>query len=289
MYRVESRNILTPQNGMNIYIGRTEDSMLLNEIRDGDPMDIGAKYDAPSLLAGTLKTRRNKGMILMGNLGDPYNEHEQELGLVRKSLKVIEYFDYGVIINTRRNGILRDMDILENISRKTRCVVEIPLPSLNDEKLGLIDGKDTLTVSERLQLMKTLADAGVIVVASLYPIIPYVNDDPEELMETVERLIPTGVAAIDICDGRVMVRKAIRDFFYQEFRERFPSEYKAFTDELGEPQEFYIRDKAAVLKQLGEAIYGAGLMSDTKQIKLFKRKYENKQTGEQLSLFDTPF
>ena len=66
MYTIESRNILTPQNGLNIYRGRTENSIMLTEILGADSMDIGVKVDATELLAGVLRTRRNKSIILMG-------------------------------------------------------------------------------------------------------------------------------------------------------------------------------------------------------------------------------
>ena len=62
MYTIESRNILTPQNGLNVYRGRTENSILLTEVPGGDSMDIGVKMDAPELLEGSLMHRRSKGM-----------------------------------------------------------------------------------------------------------------------------------------------------------------------------------------------------------------------------------
>ena len=60
MYKIESKNILTPQNGLNIYRGRTEDSILLTEIPGGDSMDIGVKFDAADQLDTVLKSRRRK-------------------------------------------------------------------------------------------------------------------------------------------------------------------------------------------------------------------------------------
>ena len=98
MYKIESKNILTPQNGLNIYRGRTEDSILLTEIPGGDSMDIGVKMDAPDQLDSVLRSRRSKSIILMGNLGDPYNRFEEEYRLTRKCLKIIENNDYGVVI-----------------------------------------------------------------------------------------------------------------------------------------------------------------------------------------------
>ncbi len=285
MYRVESKNILTPQNGLNIYIGRTENSILMTEIRDGDPMDIGVKVDAAEQLAGTLKSRRGKGMILLGNLGDPYNDHEEELGLVRKCLKVIEFYDHGVIINTHQKRILRDIDVLSGIAGKTKAIVELNVPTLRDEKLRLIDGEETMTVSERLEVAEELSKAGVSVVVSLNPLIPYVNDDRDELLELVAKLLEYDITGIDLLDGRLMIRNAVREFFYKQFKSRFPDEYRQFASEYEETGELYIRTCSETINILGEMINSGGKICDTKQLRLYKRKYENKQMGEQMTLF----
>ena len=127
--------MVIPKNGLNIYRGRTEDSIYLTEIPGGDDLDIGVKMDAPEQLSGVLRTRRNKGIIIMGNLGDPYNSHEKQYQLTRRSLKVIENNDYGVVISTKQTAISRDMDILAGIARKTKCAVEMTIPTLDEKKL----------------------------------------------------------------------------------------------------------------------------------------------------------
>ena len=154
MYKIESKNILTPQNGLNIYRGRTEDSILLTEIPGGDSMDIGVKVDAADQLDTVLKSRRSKSIILMGNLGDPYNKYEEEYCLTRKCLKVIENNDYGVVITTKQSRILRDMDILQGIARKTKCAVEISIPTLDEKKLKKIEGEEVISIKERFELIK---------------------------------------------------------------------------------------------------------------------------------------
>ena len=286
MYEIESRNILTPQNGLNIYRGRTEDSILLTEIPGADSMDIGIKVDAPGLLAGVLKTRRNKGIILMGNLGDPYNIHEEKYMITRNSLKIIENYDYGVIINTRQKRILRDMDVLKGISRKTKCVVEIGFPSIDDSKLERLDGKETLDVNGRLELIKTLADEGIDVIATLTPLIPFVNDDEGELVKLIQMISDCGAKGFDLMDMRMAVKKSAREFFYTEFKKRFPDEYKCFSDKYEESGELIAEGGKKLLEEMSGYCESLGLMCDTRKLKAWKRQYENKTVGVQMSLFD---
>lgn len=287
MYEIESRNILTPQNGLNIYRGRTEDSILLTEIPGADSMDVGVKVDAPELLAGVLKTRRNKGIILMGNLGDPYNVHEEKYHLTRKSLKVIENHDYGVIIDTKQNLILRDLDVLKGIAGKTKCAVEITFPTLKDETLKKIEGEETLSVKDRFDLVKELKKEGIEVIAVINPVIPFVNDEPSDIRNIILELSACGILKIDLMDMRLAIKKSVRDFFYTEFKKRFPERYDEFSADFSETGEVLPRNQKAVLKEMTELCKSYEIMCDTRQIKAWKRQYENRTVGQQLSMFDS--
>lgn len=283
MYKIESKNILTPQNGLNIYRGRTEDCILLTEIPGGDSMDIGVKTDAADQLDSVLKSRRSKSIILMGNLGDPYNKYEEEYCLTRKCLKVIENNDYGVVITTKQSRILRDLDILTGIASKTKCAVEISIPTLDEKKLKKIEGEEVISIKERLELIETLRGAGISILIQLSPVIPFVND--YEVMEILETLAKYDILGVDLADLRLAIKKSVRDFFYMEYKKRFPKEYKEFAEEYsGEPGELTPRDYKKLLKESQEFSEERGIISSSSRIKSWKRQYENKTEGEQLSL-----
>lgn len=284
MYTIESRNILTPQNGLNIYRGRTENSIMLTEIPGADSMDIGVKVDATELLTGVLRTRRNKSVILMGNMGDPYNELEKEYGLTRNALKVIEMNDYGVVISTKRDLIERDMDILKGITSKTKCVVELSFPTLDENKLRLIEGEEVISIKDRLRLISLLRKQDIDVLITTGPIIPYVNDS--DIREVVQCLVQYDILGIDLMDYRLAIKKSVREFFYNEFRERFPKEYKVFSDNYEEIGELIPPNAKEELEALQNICKDKGLMVSSQKIKAWKRQYENKTVGSQLSIFD---
>lgn len=284
MYIIESRNILTPQNGLNIYRGRTENSICLTEIPGADPMDIGIKPDAPQQLAGVLKTRRSKGMILMGNLGDPYNEYEDEYKLCRKCLKVIEYNDYGVVISTKRSLIRRDLDVLSGIARKTKCVLDISIPTLDEDKLTLIEGEEVISISDRLELIREVRQYGIDVLISTYPVIPMVNDI--DVMDVVRLLSEYDILGIDFMDYRLAIKKSVREFFYNEYRSRFPDEYQLFREKYEESGELIPEDYKKRIAELRLICETRGIMYSSQRIKSWKRQYENNTTGKQMSLFE---
>ena len=284
MYIIESTNILTPQNGLNIYRGRTEDSIILTEIAGADPYDIGVKTDAPELLVKALKRRRRgNAMIQIGSMGDPYNVYEEDYGLVRSCLKIIEMHDFGVTIYTKTNRIVRDLDVLEGIARKTKCVVEISMPTLSTSKMEKLEGIETISPSQRIKLIKKLTDAGIDVIVSVYPIIPYVNDSEEDLTSLVETLAETTVKGINLNDLRFVIKTSLRENFYNEFKLRFPKEYKEFSKEFEEVGELHARNWKSILPKLENICDRNGKLHDAADIKEWKRHYENKTVGEQLS------
>ena len=284
MYNIETKTILTPQNGLNIYRGRTEDAIYTYNADGID--DIGVKPDADDLLYTCLKKRKSRGMIIAGNMGDPYNEHEQGLKLMRKCLKYIEMMDFGVVVITRRALLLRDIDILKNISRKTKAVVEIPFPSLDPDKLRLLDGGE---LAERLELVEGLKEAKVPFVLNIFPLIPFVNDGVEEMEELLGRLGGFGPAAIELDEKTVPYTKKHISFMLKEFSLRFPEEYKSYKTLLGitegEPKELKIRNGDKIEELLKIAASRAGAKSDPVQIADWKRTYENRLAGSQMTLF----
>ena len=285
MYRIESSTILTPQNGLNIYRGRTHDSMLVTEIRGHDPMDIGIKYDAPELLEASLRTRRSNCMILMGNLGDPYNDYEKELELTRSCLKIIENNDYGVCISTHQSLILRDLDVLSGIAAKTKCVVDIQSPTLDQIILEKLEGSDTISVGERFKLVETLSEKGIDVVVDIYPLIPFVNDSPDEIITLVNKVLGYNIHAVDFRNFKLAVPKTTRQFFENEFKARFSEQYEEYIESgMGESAEITARNDKKLLSDLEKLIKPHKVMYDTRQVRLWRRQYENKTTGKQLSI-----
>ena len=46
---------------------------------------------------------------------------EEQLGLTRKCLEIIDRYGFGVAIQTKSTRILRDLDLLKSINEKAKC------------------------------------------------------------------------------------------------------------------------------------------------------------------------
>ena len=132
MHVTKVKSILSANNGINIYRGCSHgciycDSRSLCYNMTHEFEDIEVKQNAPQLLEKALKSKRRKCMIGTGSMSDPYMHIEESLQLTKQCLEVIEHYGFGVTVLTKSTRILRDLDILERIHKKARCVVQMTL------------------------------------------------------------------------------------------------------------------------------------------------------------------
>lgn len=109
MHFVEAKGILSAQNGMNLYRGCTHGCIYCDSrskcYQFTHPFeDIEVKENAPRLLEKALRSRRKKCMIGTGAMCDPYMHCEEELGLTRRCLEIIDRYGFGVAVRPSRTA-----------------------------------------------------------------------------------------------------------------------------------------------------------------------------------------
>ena len=205
MHKVNVKSILSAKNGMNLYRGCTHgciycDSRSTCYGMDHDFEDIEVKANAPELLELALKRRRSRCIIGTGSMCDPYMPIEQELGLTRKCLELIERYGYGVSLITKSDLILRDLDLLKRIHEKTKCVVQMTLTTCDEDLCRIIE-PHVCTTRRRGEVLEILRDAGIPTIVWMCPILPFINDTEENILGIVDhaaRAKSYGIIAFDI-------------------------------------------------------------------------------------------
>lgn len=142
--------------------------------------DIEVKENALELLENALKRKRKKCMIGTGAMTDPYIPLELELGHMRKALSLIKQYGFGVAVQTKSDRILRDMDLLQEINRQAKCVVQMTLTTADEELCKKLE-PNVCTTGERFAVLKKMRDAGIPTVVWLSPILPFINDTEENI------------------------------------------------------------------------------------------------------------
>ncbi len=136
---------------------------------------IKVKTNAPYLLKETLSKFEGKEIICLGTFSDPYQPVEKKYNITRRLLEIFANLEFPVHIMTKSNLILRDLDLLEEISRKTFCAVSFSLTTINP-KLAMMFEPHTPSFQKRLAAMKKIAQKKITTGIILMPIIPYITD-----------------------------------------------------------------------------------------------------------------
>lgn len=290
MHYKEVKAILTPQNGMNLYRGCTHgciycDSRSKCYRMDHDFEDIEVKLRAADLLENTLKKKRNKGMISTGSMTDPYVPIEAELKVTRKCLNIIDRFDFGVVIQTKSNLIMRDIDILENIHKKTKCIVAMTLTTYDEELCRKLE-PNVCTTKERFEVLMEMKRRGIPTIVWLSPFLPFINDTEENLRGLMNYCIEAGVYGIMNFGIGLTLREGNREYFYEQLDKLFPGMKERYIETYGNSYEVNSPDNERLMKIFTKLCEENNIVYDKEELFRYMRKYKNKQVGTQMSLFE---
>ena len=226
MHYIESRSILSARNGMNLYRGCQHgciycDSRSRCYNMDHRFEDVAVKGNGLELLELALRRKRRPCMIGTGSMSDPYTPVEGELMMTRRALEIIERHGCGVSILTKSDLILRDMDILSRIHRRSKAVVQMTLTTMDEDLCRMIE-PGVCTTRRRIEVLKEFQREGIPTVVWLCPILPWLNDTPENIRGIVESCAEAGVKGI-VCFGMgVTLRDGSREHYYTQLDRKFP-------------------------------------------------------------------
>lgn len=289
MHFVNAKGILSASNGMNLYRGCTHGCIYCDSRSrcyhiEHDFEDIEVKQNAPQLLEEVLRRKRKRCMISTGSMCDPYMHCEKDLKLTRNCLSIIHRYGFGAAIQTKSDLILRDLDLLEAINRKSKCVVQLTLTTA-DEGLCRIIEPNVCTTARRHRVLMTMKQAGIPTVVWLSPILPFLNDTPENLQCLLDLCIEAGVKGI-ICFGfGVTLREGDREYFYQALDRHFPGLKQKYIMRYGLSYECNSDRHPELMKIFRSTCNKHGIMCDIDEIFAYLNHFPENNEGEQLSMF----
>lgn len=288
MHLVKAKGILSAQNGMNLYRGCSHgciycDSRSKCYHLEHDFEDIEVKENALELLEHSLQRKRKKCMIGTGSMTDPYIPLEMEIGNVRKALQLIYDYGFGFTVITKSNRILRDLDLLQNINEKTKCVVQMTLTTYNEALCQKIE-PNVSTTRERFEVLKVLRDAGIPTVVWLSPILPFINDTEENIAGILDMCLEAKVYGV-ICFGMgLTLREGNREYFYQQLDKFFPKLKAKYIQTYGNQYFIESPNSKRLMELFHKKCSEGGIVHDNEQIFQYLQTFEEKSSAEQLSL-----
>ena len=141
-----------------------------------------AKPDAARLLRETFaRPGYRPAPLAMGTNTDPYQPIEGRYRITRAILELCLEVRHPVMITTKSDRVLRDLDLLAELARLDLAVVGISVTSLDPRLSGLLEPRASAP-AKRLAVLGKLAEAGVPTHVGVAPVIPSVTD---EFMERI--------------------------------------------------------------------------------------------------------
>lgn len=290
MHTVKAKTILSSQNGMNLYRGCTHgciycDSRSTCYGMDHAFEDIEVKENALVLLEKALREKRKPCMIGTGSMSDPYIPLEETLQMTRGALQLIYDHGFGVAIQTKSSRILRDLDLLEKINRRTKAVVQMTLTTYDDDLCRILEPNVSVT-SERLAALKRFQEAGIPTVVWLCPILPFLNDTRENISGILQACIDAGVKGILCFNMGLTLREGNRDYFYRQLDKAFPGMKERYIRSYANRYEITSPNNQLLIRLFHNTCEKAGILHDPERIFTYLHTFEQKLSKDQLTFFD---
>jgi len=176
------------------------------------------KKDAPELLEAKLKSKKWEActIVLSGNT-DCYQPAEKKFKITRACLEVFLKYRHPVGIITKNSLILRDLDILKELTEHRLIGVNVSVTSLSEETRRILEPR-TATIKKRLETIRVLSENGIPVNAMLAPIIPGINS--HEIMNLAKAVSDNG--ALSFAFTVVRLNGAIGKIFTDWIQKTLP-------------------------------------------------------------------
>ena len=191
--------------------------------RNPDFDRVTAKADALRILRDELARKVRPAFIAMGAMSDPYNPFEEELLLTRHALELIDAYDCGVSVDTKSDLIVRDIDLYQSIQAHSPVICKLTITTVDEDLAAKVEPRAP-SPARRLAAIRSLAQAGVFCGVLLMPVLPFLEDRPEQVLSVVDRSADAGAKFIYPGFG-VTMRQGQREYFLRELDRAFPGEH----------------------------------------------------------------
>ena len=291
MHFVDAKGILTSNNGMtgmNIYRGCSHGCIYCDSRSKCYQFthafeDIEVKQNAPELLEKALRSKRKKCMIGTGAMSDPYMHCEEELRLTRKCLEIIKKYEFGLAIQTKSDRILRDIDLLDEINRSAKCVVQITLTTYDDDLCQILE-PNVCNTKRRIEVLEEMQKRGIPTIVWLTPILPFINDTEENVTSIIKECVRVGVKGIIDFGMGLTLREGDREYYYAALDKHFPGMKQRYIQRYGNSYELPSPNAKVLQGILRRICKENGMLSNPNDC--FRYMNELPDKYQQMSLFD---
>ena len=158
--------------------------------------------------------------VAFGTATDPYQPIEGTYRLTRGCLEQLARTATPVGLVTKGPLVLRDRDVLQDLSVRTECRVYLSVPSIDEDAWRRLE-PGTAHPLQRLRAVRELVDAGVDAGVLMAPLVPGITTQPWKIEQTVKAIADSGARSVG---AMVMHLEAgTRDHFMAFLSREYPA------------------------------------------------------------------
>ena len=157
--------------------------------------------------------------VVIGAATDPYQPAEGRYQLTRGCLKVLARHANPAGLITRGPMIVRDIDVMSELSKRASFSVTFSVPTVDDEVWRRTE-PGTAHPRQRLQALSRLVAAGIKASVGMAPILPGLSDRPEQLEEVVKAAREAG--AVSVWANLLYLRPGTKEHFLECVAKHWP-------------------------------------------------------------------
>jgi DNA repair photolyase len=188
--------------------------------------EIVVKVNAPEVVRAELKRPSWKGEhVAMGTNTDPYQWVESRYKLMPGIWEAMRDARNPCSILTKSPLLLRDLDLMQQVASVTSIHANLSIPTL-DRKAWRATEPHTPSPRARLEAVAELNRAGIPTGVLIAPLMPGINDAPEQLEPLLEACAEAG--AVSIGGIALHLRGDVKKLFFDWLRAERPDLVKRY-------------------------------------------------------------
>jgi DNA repair photolyase len=160
-----------------------------------------------------------RDLVAVGAATDPYQPIEGLYKLTRDSLRALAEARTPVGLVTKGPMVVRDIDVLQDLSRRAGCTIYLSVPTVDEEAWAKLE-PGTAHPLQRLRAVRELRDAGIDAGVLMAPVVPGISSQPRKLEATVRAIAEHGAAFVGM--NVLFLEGGTRDHFLRFLAKEFP-------------------------------------------------------------------
>ena len=184
------------------------------------------KQNAPWLLKQELANLKPGTEIALGTATDPYQPLERRQRITRSILEVFARsrgFSLGIV--TKSALITRDLELLEEVSRRHKLTIHITVTTMNTDLARILEPRAPRP-DLRISTLARLRSAGLRAGVLCSPLMPGVTDSRSSIAAVGKAAAEAGASFM--AAGALFLKPCSLPTFFQFVKEHFPAQLAAY-------------------------------------------------------------